>query len=57
MLHMQALLFDLLKPHSALHPCTAGHIEIVLPDGSSQRVGVTRAHLEEDAGSAPTFYR
>jgi Asp-tRNA(Asn)/Glu-tRNA(Gln) amidotransferase B subunit len=24
----------------------------VLPDGSSQRVGITRAHLEEDAGAA-----
>jgi hypothetical protein len=29
-----------------------GHIELVLPDGSSQRVGITRAHLEEDAGAA-----
>eukprot|EP00208_Stichococcus_sp_RCC1054_P008073 CAMPEP_0206151886 /NCGR_PEP_ID=MMETSP1473-20131121/39047_1 /ASSEMBLY_ACC=CAM_ASM_001109 /TAXON_ID=1461547 /ORGANISM="Stichococcus sp, Strain RCC1054" /LENGTH=579 /DNA_ID=CAMNT_0053549437 /DNA_START=226 /DNA_END=1969 /DNA_ORIENTATION=- len=27
-----------------------GHIEVLLPDGSTQRVGITRAHLEEDAG-------
>ncbi len=27
-----------------------GHIDIDLPDGSTKRVGVTRAHLEEDTG-------
>ncbi|MHC4715932.1 MAG: Asp-tRNA(Asn)/Glu-tRNA(Gln) amidotransferase subunit GatB, partial [Planctomycetota bacterium] len=27
-----------------------GHLEVVLPDGSTKRVGITRAHLEEDAG-------
>ncbi len=29
-----------------------GHIDIVLDDGSGRRVGVTRAHLEEDAGKS-----
>ena len=29
-----------------------GHIDIVLEDGSAKRVGVTRAHLEEDAGKS-----
>lgn len=29
-----------------------GHIEIQLEDGSTQTVGVTRAHLEEDAGKS-----
>ena len=29
-----------------------GHIEIVLDDGSARRIGVTRAHLEEDAGKS-----
>lgn len=29
-----------------------GHIDIVLDDGSSKRVGITRAHLEEDAGKS-----
>ena len=29
-----------------------GHIDIELEDGSSKRVGVTRAHLEEDAGKS-----
>lgn len=28
----------------------AGHLEIHLDDGTSKRVGITRAHLEEDAG-------
>lgn len=28
----------------------AGHIDVTLPDGTVKRVGVTRAHLEEDAG-------
>ena len=30
----------------------AGHIVIELEDGSSKRVGITRAHLEEDAGKS-----
>ena len=29
-----------------------GHVDIVLDDGSARRVGVTRAHLEEDAGKS-----
>ncbi|TVQ86663.1 MAG: Asp-tRNA(Asn)/Glu-tRNA(Gln) amidotransferase subunit GatB [Chromatiaceae bacterium] len=29
-----------------------GAIEIVLADGSSRRIGITRAHLEEDAGKS-----
>lgn len=29
-----------------------GHVEIVLEDGSTKQVGVTRAHLEEDAGKS-----
>ena len=29
-----------------------GHLDIVLEDGSSKRVGITRAHLEEDAGKS-----
>jgi len=29
-----------------------GHVEIVLGDGSVKRIGVTRAHLEEDAGKS-----
>ncbi|MGB0466345.1 MAG: Asp-tRNA(Asn)/Glu-tRNA(Gln) amidotransferase subunit GatB [Pontibacterium sp.] len=29
-----------------------GHIDIQLEDGSSKRIGVTRAHLEEDAGKS-----
>jgi aspartyl-tRNA(Asn)/glutamyl-tRNA(Gln) amidotransferase subunit B len=27
-----------------------GHLDVPLPDGSSKRVGILRAHLEEDAG-------
>ncbi|HEB62915.1 MAG TPA: Asp-tRNA(Asn)/Glu-tRNA(Gln) amidotransferase subunit GatB [Gammaproteobacteria bacterium] len=30
----------------------AGHLDIELEDGSSKRIGVTRAHLEEDAGKS-----
>jgi aspartyl-tRNA(Asn)/glutamyl-tRNA(Gln) amidotransferase subunit B len=30
----------------------SGHIDIVLDDGSVRRVGITRAHLEEDAGKS-----
>jgi len=29
-----------------------GEVKIELPDGSSKRIGVTRAHLEEDAGKS-----
>ncbi|HIO92770.1 MAG TPA: Asp-tRNA(Asn)/Glu-tRNA(Gln) amidotransferase subunit GatB [Leucothrix mucor] len=29
-----------------------GHIDITLEDGSSKRVGITRAHLEQDAGKS-----
>jgi len=29
-----------------------GHVDIVLDDGSTKRIGVTRAHLEEDAGKS-----
>jgi aspartyl-tRNA(Asn)/glutamyl-tRNA(Gln) amidotransferase subunit B len=29
-----------------------GHLDITLEDGSTKRVGVTRAHLEEDAGKS-----
>ncbi|HTY48926.1 MAG TPA: Asp-tRNA(Asn)/Glu-tRNA(Gln) amidotransferase subunit GatB [Steroidobacteraceae bacterium] len=29
-----------------------GHLDIVLEDGSRKRVGITRAHLEEDAGKS-----
>ncbi len=30
----------------------AGSIEIALPDGKLKRIGITRAHLEEDAGES-----
>lgn len=29
-----------------------GHLDITLEDGSTKRIGVTRAHLEEDAGKS-----
>jgi aspartyl-tRNA(Asn)/glutamyl-tRNA(Gln) amidotransferase subunit B len=29
-----------------------GHMDIVLEDGSAKRIGITRAHLEEDAGKS-----
>jgi aspartyl-tRNA(Asn)/glutamyl-tRNA(Gln) amidotransferase subunit B len=29
-----------------------GHVDIVLEDGGSKRIGLTRAHLEEDAGKS-----
>ena len=35
--------------------CTGGAVDVALPDGSARRVGITRAHLEEDAGK-PRFY-
>ena len=35
------------------HPIVGrGHVEIQLPDGSTREIGVTRAHLEEDAGKS-----
>jgi len=35
------------------HPIVGkGHIDIVLEDGTSKRIGITRAHLEEDAGKS-----
>jgi len=35
------------------HPIVGrGEITIELPDGSSKRIGITRAHLEEDAGKS-----
>jgi aspartyl-tRNA(Asn)/glutamyl-tRNA(Gln) amidotransferase subunit B len=35
------------------HPIVGrGHLEIQLSDGSSREIGVTRAHLEEDAGKS-----
>ncbi len=30
--------------------CYGGQIETLLPDGSTRTVGITRAHIEEDAG-------
>lgn len=35
---------------ASLLPLCAGSIEIALPDGTLKRIGITRAHLEEDAG-------
>lgn len=29
-----------------------GHLDVILDDGSTKRVGITRAHLEEDAGKS-----
>ena len=29
-----------------------GHLDIVLEDGATKRIGITRAHLEEDAGKS-----
>lgn len=35
------------------HPIVGkGHIDITLEDGSVKRIGITRAHLEEDAGKS-----
>ena len=35
------------------HPIVGkGHIDITLDDGTVKRVGITRAHLEEDAGKS-----
>lgn len=30
--------------------CYDGHIEVVIPGVGSKRIGITRAHMEEDAG-------
>ena len=35
--------------------CAGGAIDVALPDGSARRVGITRAHLEEDAGEPETL--
>ena len=32
--------------------CTKGHLEVKLKDGSLKRVGITRIHMEEDAGKS-----
>ncbi|MDB4837498.1 Asp-tRNA(Asn)/Glu-tRNA(Gln) amidotransferase subunit GatB [Marinomonas sp.] len=35
------------------HPIVGeGHLDITLEDGSTSRIGITRAHLEEDAGKS-----
>ena len=37
-------------------PPPAGAIEVVLQDGSSKTIGITRAHVEEDAGKLQPFH-
>ncbi|CAN5372834.1 Asp-tRNA(Asn)/Glu-tRNA(Gln) amidotransferase subunit GatB [soil metagenome] len=32
--------------------CAGGHLDVPLPDGSVKRVGITRVHMEEDAGKS-----
>ncbi|UYZ64017.1 Asp-tRNA(Asn)/Glu-tRNA(Gln) amidotransferase subunit GatB [Hymenobacter weizhouensis] len=32
--------------------CTGGHVEIRLPDGATKHIGITRIHMEEDAGKS-----
>ena len=32
--------------------CTAGHVDIRLADGTAKRIGITRIHMEEDAGKS-----
>ncbi|UYZ60028.1 Asp-tRNA(Asn)/Glu-tRNA(Gln) amidotransferase subunit GatB [Hymenobacter latericus] len=32
--------------------CTKGHVEIRLADGSTKQIGITRIHMEEDAGKS-----
>lgn len=32
--------------------CTKGHLDVKLKDGSVKRVGITRIHMEEDAGKS-----
>ncbi len=35
------------------HPlCTSGHVDIDLEDGTRKRIGITRIHMEEDAGKS-----
>ncbi len=34
--------------------CAGGAVDVSLPDGSARRFGITRAHLEEDAGAHGT---
>ena len=35
--------------------CASGALDAVLPDGRIKRVGITRAHIEEDAGALLTI--
>lgn len=35
--------------------CSNGRIEAVLPDGQTRSVGITRLHIEEDAGKSIPF--
>ncbi|WP_139921819.1 Asp-tRNA(Asn)/Glu-tRNA(Gln) amidotransferase subunit GatB [Hymenobacter sp. DG01] len=32
--------------------CTGGHVEVRLSDGSTKKIGITRIHMEEDAGKS-----
>ncbi|GAB3293738.1 Asp-tRNA(Asn)/Glu-tRNA(Gln) amidotransferase subunit GatB [Hymenobacter tenuis] len=32
--------------------CTGGHVDIRLSDGSTKKIGITRIHMEEDAGKS-----
>ncbi len=32
--------------------CAGGHVDIELPDGPPKRIGITRIHMEEDAGKS-----
>jgi len=32
--------------------CTGGHVDIRLADGSTKKIGITRIHMEEDAGKS-----
>ncbi|MCA8830382.1 Asp-tRNA(Asn)/Glu-tRNA(Gln) amidotransferase subunit GatB [Hymenobacter pini] len=32
--------------------CTGGHVEVRLGDGSTKQIGITRIHMEEDAGKS-----
>ena len=32
--------------------CGEGHLDVTLEDGSTKRVGITRIHMEEDAGKS-----
>jgi aspartyl-tRNA(Asn)/glutamyl-tRNA(Gln) amidotransferase subunit B len=33
-----------------LPTCVGGYLDVVLPDGATKRVGITRVHMEEDTG-------